>query len=67
MDSRYRLLQIVVDDCPRQHAGDWFVQELEDGQWVNRFGPFPSYEKQLAKRKLEDLQAEELPQLFDDI
>lgn len=71
-ESRFRLHQFQAnapsDNGIRCDAGDWVVQWMDNNdEWHNYDGPYAPHEKATATRRLAEIQASELPQLFDDL
>lgn len=70
-ESIYRMVRpqtnaMLDDKRIRVHAGDYVIQiETLDG-WVNYDGPYSSTERATAESRLKQLQATEVPQIFDD-
>jgi len=50
-----------------QERGELLLeQQSNDGYWVRTEERWPPYLRQLAENRLRELEAEELPQLFED-
>lgn len=64
----YRLSQCRTNyDFTGASAGDFYIeQQLRNGRWKRLEGFWPPYKKEQAKGKVKELEASELPQIFEE-